>query len=606
MCGISGCLTLDDRAMEAVVLALNKLQNRGYDSAGICSSIDGKFIFKKSVSNDKHNAVQEINNDPLSNVNCKYAIGHTRWATHGPKTEENAHPHFDSNNRFSIVHNGIIENYIEIKEFLMSKGINDFYGQTDTEVVAKYIGYAVEQGRIITDVAKDLKGSWAILVLDNEHSNKIWYMVNGSPLIIGWNADKTKAMFVSEFIGFDSDINEYAVLENGDYGSITLDKTVELESTKLYTLNVLHDIDANFDPAPYAHWTLKEINDQPSAITDLLLDRLVDNQLMFPEIDSLGDSIKQVEHFIFLACGTSYHAAQIGARYFRRFGLNATINVIDGADFEAIDLPSNRKSALVLLSQSGETKDLYRALEIGKEQNVLSIGLINVENSLIAREVDCCLYLKAKREHAVASTKSFTNQVLMLIMLAIYISPNIDSEIRKEYIDSIANLPNDYYNIINQSSLHVNNLVEYYNNQQSSFILGKHALEWVAKEGSLKVKEISYIHCEGFSAAALKHGPFALLSKNTPVILLIEDDEYYPKLVNAAAEVKSRHASVMCITNKPVDKSIVDYQMYFETKSKLWTLMSVVPLQFLAYYLALNRGNNPDYPRNLAKVVTVE
>lgn len=232
--------------------------------------------------------------------------------------------------------------------------------------------------------------------------------------------------------------------------------------------------------------------------------------------------------------------------------------------------------------------------------------MINVENSLIAREVDIVLYLKAGREHAVASTKSFTNQVVMLLLLAMWMNPSISEELKIKYKTAISHLCDDFRRIIDKSMKEIPKMISIFENQNDCFILGKQINEWIAKEGSLKIKEISYIHCEGFSAAALKHGPFALLTNNVPVVLLANDDRFYSKIDNVKSEVKSRYANVIYITNKPIKDEMIDFVFYFKTDSVLFPLLSIVPLQVLAYYLALEKGNNPDYPRNLAKVVTVE
>jgi glucosamine--fructose-6-phosphate aminotransferase (isomerizing) len=615
MCGISGCLNKNKKAMVAVVQALNKLQNRGYDSAGICTIINNKLVIKKNISEPGRNAVENINIDPLASISTDIAIGHTRWATHGAKTIENAHPHHDDNMRFSLVHNGIVENYLELKETLIDNGYC-FYGQTDSEIIVKYIDWLVRQGHTtyqsIQTLSGIMKGSWAILLLDVSKSDKIFFMKNGSPLIIGLNNESQKMMFVSELIGFDSDIDKYFVVADNEYGYIAINNDgCEIVSTKSYETVEIKDIISETTPAPYEHWTLKEINDQPNAISALVTERIkyinnAQQELFFPELDSHSEYLAKAEHLIFLACGTSYHAAQLGTKFFKEFRTNVTIEVIDGADFEEIDILQHKKTVMILLSQSGETKDLYRALEIGKKHQIKTIGIINVENSLIAREVDCCLYLRAGREHAVASTKSFTNQVVMLLLFAIWMNPALDSNIKIKYINAVEKLAVEFYEIIKKSIIEIPKILHYFDNQTDCFILGKHSGEWIAKEGSLKIKEISYIHSEGFSAAALKHGPFALLTNGIPIILLANNDKFYSKIENITAEVKSRAANVIYITNKMTKSENIDYVFYFGTDSVLFPLISIVPLQILAYYLALDRKNHPDYPRNLAKVVTVE
>lgn len=626
MCGISGCITFDENAMVSVINALNKLQNRGYDSAGVATIDLGKIIIEKYVSGENENAMKNLNDSKISKMYCNIALGHTRWATHGGKTLENAHPHSNQDGKICLVHNGIIENYHELKKILLDNSY-EFYGETDSEIVAKYYDFLCKKNQANIEILnKSMKGSWAILILNSNFPDKIYYLKNGSPLLIGRNDDSTKFMFASELIGFDKDITQYASIIDGDHGSVSVNG---VNSHLGLHWSPVPKMDVETSPTPHLHWTIKEIYDQSNAINDLLATRFVKRMtnyhISFPELDSLKTLLKNNTkhlHFIFLACGTSYHAAQIGAKVFKELGIKATMEIIDGADFEDTDIPDDSvKTILILLSQSGETKDLYRGLCIGKEHQITTIGIINVENSLIAREVDYCLYLKAGREHAVASTKSFTNQVLMLTLLALWLDNHRKNkptpeeieiygekhiELRKRYFDSIKNLNRDFIAITNQSIQEVPTFIDLFKGQDNCFLLGKQESEWIAKEGSLKIKEISYIHSEGYSTAALKHGPFALLHKNMPVIFIANNDRFYSKTENVTQEVQSRLASVIYITNKVPNISNLDKVFYFESDSILFPLLSIVPLQVLAYLLALNRGNNPDYPRHLAKVVTVE
>ena len=575
MCGIVGCLNLQGKAMTSVVSALNKLQNRGYDSAGICTVNDRTLVHTKDISTDNRTAMDTINKSELIHNESRIAVGHTRWATHGAKTIENCHPHFDSENRYALVHNGIIENYQEIKEM-----ISDCYGQTDSEVVVKYFSRGGFQ------IFDDLKGSWAILILDANSPNHITVAKNGSPLLMGLNDSNNKLMLVSEMSGFDADINRYAVIPDNTVTKIEiLDDMIVFPNYPLSSVNNTHTLSS---PEPYPYWILKEIYDQPDVISNVLT-------TTFEEIDINPD------HVILLACGTSYHAAQVGALWMRKLGARFTTQVIDGADFEAHDLIENRNNLLILISQSGETRDLYRALQIGKEHNVRSIGIVNVENSLIARDVDRCLYLKAGCEHAVASTKSFTAQVTMLLMLSMHLTGNRDEML----IKAINTLSSDIDKAID-SCENIEEIVNHFDDQTDCFILGKHVGEWIAKEGALKVKEISYVHAEGYSASALKHGPFALLTHKVPVIVMCSRNQYYPKMISTLNEIKSRHSTVIVITNTDIPSDICDYVLKLDVDSTLFDIISVIPLQLLAYHLALRRGHNPDYPRNLAKVVTVE
>ena len=600
MCGITASITQDDTSLISVIAALNKLQNRGYDSAGICLIKNNVLITQKFISKPGQNAMEFMNAHPIRDMKCNLSVGHTRWATHGARTLENTHPHTDDEGRFAMVHNGIIENYLELRQALIKDGYS-FYGQTDTEIVVKYLSYLAKNNRDYSELSTIIKGSWAILFVDIMTPDKIYFMKNSSPLIFGYNSTKSKMMFVSELIGFDSDIETYHVLRDKDYGYVSLD---EFQSTTPYQSIEVGRAIAEDLMYPYKHWTLKEINDQPKSISNLIFSRVsADHHIYFPELDAIKDELSKVQHLIFLACGTSYHAAQIGAKFFKEFRSEATVEVIDGADFDESDIPPKKKSLLVLLSQSGETRDLYGALVLGTKHKLLTIGIINVENSLIAREVDVCLYLKAGREYAVASTKSFTNQVLMMLLLAIWMNPSPNLNV---YLDAIDTLPTEFERMIRLSEEHIPPIMEFFEKQNDCFILGRQISEWVAKEGSLKIKEISYIHSEGYSTASLKHGPFALIVNHIPIILLAHNDKFYPKVENAIAEVKSRESKVILITNKIPATTDIDHVIYFETNSILFPLLCIVPLQLLAYHLSLQRGNHPDYPRNLAKVVTVE
>ncbi len=599
MCGITGCISVSKISTNCVIKSLNRLQNRGYDSTGISVILNNQIITKKYISDSNKPASHFLNSDSeLNSLKSAIAIGHTRWATHGKISIQNAHPHNSKN--ISVIHNGIIENHAELKLFLSNLSY-DFHSETDSEVVANYLAYMSEANIDFSNLNNILKGSWSVLFINQTEPDRIYFMKNGSPLLIGYTQTKNKIMAVSETTGFDSDIVKYYPLDDGEFGYISVGKISSINNYPEYDFSYTHT-----DHNSYPHWTIKEILDQPVAIDNLLQNRLdIEKKIIsFPELDLIQDDLSKAEHLIFLGCGTSLHAAKFGSYYFQEFGSDKTIDIIDGSDFEIMMIPPNRKTILILLSQSGETKDLCRALDIGKKLRMISIGIVNVENSLLAREVTTCLYLKAGKENAVASTKCFTNQVVMLLILALWMGPNSDK--RNTYITDLAKLSADYAQIIRKSLAECVPMIKFFKNVSSCFILGKHQAEVTANEAALKIKEISYIHAEGFGTSSLKHGPFALLTKQTPVIMIVPEDNFQEKNHNAAHEIKSRSAKIIYVTNTSMPANIIDYALHYETDSVLFPLMAVVPLQILAYELSLDRGINPDYPRNLAKVVTVE
>ena len=385
-------------------------------------------------------------------------------------------------------------------------------------------------------------------------------------------------------------------------------KKITINTTKKYELQ--DALSQNFDltPDPYDHWTLKEISEQfDSSLRAISLGgRLLDdNKVRLGGLEENREVLKRIDNLIFLACGTSYFAALCGVNYFKDLCDFNTMHVLDGAEFTEKDIPKYGNTALVMLSQSGETKDLHRCIKIGKDNDLFMIGVINVVDSMIARECNCGCYLNAGREVGVASTKSFTNQVIILSMMAVWFSQihNKNGNKRKDFISGLRNLPYDIKKTIDKSLEQRDMLVKLLN-KPSLFVLGKGKSEAIAKEGSLKIKEITYIHSEGYSGSALKHGPFALLDKNMPVILVSPDNEHYAKMNNAYEEIKSRFAPILFITDNK--KCKYDNTIIIPKNKVYADLLCVIPLQIAAYYLSIERGLNPDMPRNLAKCVTVE
>jgi len=608
MCGIAAFIGNNTNAFKEILNALYQLQNRGYDSAGISMIDNNNIITHKYASTTDKSALELLNEfESTSNI----GIGHTRWATHGAKTDINSHPHVSHDGKFSLVHNGIIENFQEIKKFLLENGIENV-SQTDTEVIVNLISYYYnEEQNILNAIEKTtqrLTGTWGIAIICIDEPNKIYCTRHGSPLLIG--IDDKMAMITSEQSGFCNQFTKYIVLNNQDICSICFNNDkITIDTKDVYTEKSALSTNNELTPFPYPHWTIKEINEQiDSSLRAISLGGrlLSNNEVKLGGLNLNKDNLKEIDNIIILGCGTSYHSGMFGIHFFKEICDFNCVQLFDGAEFTQYDIPKKGKTCLILLSQSGETKDLHRCIQIANENNLYMIGVVNVVDSLIAREVHCGCYLNAGREVAVASTKAYTSQVILLSMISTWFSQiKLTQELkRKRIIEDLRKLYLDIEKTISICEKQMDRLIPLFNNRNSCFLLGKNKGESIAREGALKIKEISYIHAEGYSTSSLKHGPFALLDEGFPVILIAPEDEYYSKSLNAYQEIKSREAEIIMITDdKDCDKDnsvIIPYNLTFRH------LLCVIPLQILAYKLSISRGLNPDMPRNLAKVVTVE
>ncbi len=609
MCGIIASIG-NDNSFFYCLCGLKQLQNRGYDSAGICSMIDNQFITTKYASTDKESALVKVESEKEKHDNAYVSIGHTRWATHGAKTDTNSHPHTSSDGLFSLVHNGIIENYAELKKMLIKNGFT-FKSQTDTEVVVNLIAYFynIHKNTVlaIQKTIEKLEGTWGLAITCINEPNKLYATRHGSPILVGHTNEL--AIVTSEQSGFCNQVKNYFILQNMDICMIEKKgNKVDVYTNETYEVKKIKEGDNVMTPAPWPHWTIKEIHEQTeSCLRAISLGgRLYSNdEVKLGGLESNKTELMMIDNIILLGCGTSYHAGMIGMNYLKDLGGFNTVQLFDGAEFGEKDIPKQGKTALVLLSQSGETKDLHRCIQIGKENDLFLIGVVNVVDSLIAREVHCGCYLNAGREVAVASTKAYTSQVIILNLMAIWFAQKKDIHHykRERYIQDLRNLHMDIKKTIEMCETKIDDVVPLFNNN-SCFLLGKGNGESIACEGALKIKEISYIHAEGYSTSSLKHGPFALLTKGFPVVLVAPDNEHYAKSENAYEEIKSRHATIIFITDKEgVEKENI---IMIKKNRSFQDFLSIIPLQILAYKLSLAHDLNPDMPRNLAKVVTVE
>ena len=620
MCGIFGIVlnTKNIKKTDICDLLINgllQLQNRGYDSAGICSIQNDQFTINKYASTNNINALDKLVSMKL-NYNADIGIGHNRWATHGMKTDINAHPHLSNDKNFVIVHNGIIENYTELKNMLIGEGFT-FYSQKDTEVIVNLLqyNYSISNNKNVFETIKktigELSGTYGLLIQSLYESDKLYCVRNGSPLLVGQNEEEV--IITSEQSGFCNRMSNYITLHNDDICIITrLQDSISVNTIYNYAKKAVTLVETSLTPHPYEHWTLKEINEQPDVILNSINNGgRIKNQyeVKLGGLERNIESLKNIQNIIILGCGTSYFAGLYGMYYFKQLCNFNTVQVYDGAEFSDIDIPKLGNTSFVLISQSGETKDLHRCIEIARNNNIVTIGIINVVDSLIAREVDCGIYCNAGKEVGVASTKAFTSQVVCLSMAAIWFSTlqGINEKKRQRFITDLHNLSYDIKLALDSSKTTIMDIAKKFGNKTNMFLLGKGSDEFIAKEGSLKIKEISYIHSEGYSASSLKHGPFALLDENFPVIIFNLDHVHRSKIINCYQEVASRGAPILIISNDiSISREVECDIMYVPENKSYASLIGIVPIQLLAYYLSINKGINPDKPKNLAKVVTVE
>ena len=616
MCGITGIISLDTfkTIQTYTIQSLSQLQNRGYDSSGV-SILQKNLEFKisKKIKKDGIDIFQEIEND-ITNVNDAYSvIGHNRWATHGGITEANAHPHMSQSKNFVLVHNGIFENYLDWKNILQEKGYL-FKSETDTEVVVNMIDYfvmnldlSIEQA--INKLYHEFQGTFAILVQYKKTPKKLYAMKKGSPLLIGKN--KTSVIATSEKSGFLNLIEEYIVLEPNDICIMEIEKDKVSFQTQNVNYNVYKTNHENYlsSPSPYPDWTKKEIFEQPETFYRVINNggrlSLSDLHIKLGGISDHRHLILKSKRVVLLGCGTSLHACQYIKTFFKKFKIFEQIECIDGSEFDMDDIENTKDTIGILVSQSGETKDLYRCLPLLKSKKILSIGIINEVDSLIAREVDCGIYCNAGKEIGVASTKAFIAQVLVMLLLFLWIAQEkkIHESTLQDILKHYTLISEQIESILKQDEK-IKDIAKMYSKSNSIFLLGKGCDEIISREGALKIKEITYIHAEAYNASALKHGPFALLDEHVPVILLCSSDQYKEKILNCYYEIKARDAPIIVVSNLELVKDTVG--IIIPENKYFGSLLNIIPLQLLAYHMSVLKNLDPDKPRNLAKVVTVE
>lgn len=611
MCGIIAFLGHTSgiiKAFEGLVI----LQNRGYDSAGICSVQDGEFTNIKHAS-DSESAISKLKTHLSKFETAQNLILHTRWATNGTVNDQNSHPHVDHTGKFSLVHNGIIENANILKRELIENGFI-FCSETDTEVIVNLIGYyyqRCESAITAIEMAIDrLEGTWGLVIQCLDNPDKIYCARHGSPLLIGFNDDY--AMIASEQSGFSRYIDQYISLENSDIVELKKNAgSIAFEMLDSYDIRPVTAEKCQLSPDPYPHWTIKEINEQyESSVRAMGMGgRIVDNnRVILGGLNSHQEELVDIDNLILLGCGTSYHAGLYTIDLYKRLAGFNTVQIFDGADFTARDIPKNGKTGLILLSQSGETRDLHRCIQIANDHNLMTIGVVNVVDSLIARDVHCGVYLNAGKEVGVASTKAFTSQVIVLSLIAVWFAQqrDINKLLRIETIKSLRSLPFDLKRAIANTETECIKIAEYFAHKESIFLLGKGPNEAVAREGALKIKELGYINANGCATSSLKHGPYALIEEGFPVVTLVPEDPLFNRNTSVSNELKSRNAWVVGISDKQLDSSVYDFIVKVPKNSLFFGVIANICLQLVAYHTAVIKGNTVDCPKNLAKTVTTD
>lgn len=694
MCGIFGIITniksnklINHNASKEnisllILNALNLLKNRGYDSCGIYMSsydLNNVFLEKFGVDSPHNDEIMTLQNSSnqsdifeimenkiksiLNPLVYDFGIGHTRWATHGGKTDSNSHPHLSNDKKIKVVHNGIVSNYADLKnKYLYNYTFNS---STDTEVIANMIQYLKQSNlestshydmeNILEQLTEMMEGTWACMILDYDNPNKIFFLKNENPLLIGQNENMT--MFTSEPSGFMNKVSKYYLLRDKTFGFVDNNANIKIYGEFKEIDLIMSSQDDIVLPSQYKHWMYKEILEQ--AHLNVLIDPIT-HLMRYNQSNVLFNFnyIKPCKYLYIIACGSSYYAGIIASNYFRYTKAFEFVNVFDGGEFtkahlEAIENPETNLLVL-LISQSGETRDLNIATTICREystnrkntlkpnyllhkndsinvfpiENTLQshqneydntnktnrdnysneikiIGIINVIGSLISRRTIDNIYTNCGRENAVASTKSCTSQILACLLLAIYKSElceKLNKDLKSKFLNDLNRLEMDITHLIqSQKQIEViaSNILD--KKKPSIFLLGKDELHGVALEGALKIKEIAYLHAEGFGVSALKHGPYALIEKDTPIIVIYKERDHFIKSI--VEEIKTRGAYVIEISPNVLDS---DNSLKLPSNKTFTGLLGVIALQLLSYYLSIKQNINPDMPKNLAKVVTVD
>ena len=610
MCGIVGYIG-DRNAIPILIEGLKRLEYRGYDSAGLGFFSDGKLNIVKNKG--KVSLLEEKMEG--NGFHSTIGIGHTRWATHGIPNETNAHPHFNKEKTLLVIHNGIIENYQPLKKILIGNGYQ-FNSETDTEVLVHLIDSFLKKGSTLFSAVRralnEVEGTYGLAVLSSNEPDKIVVARKGSPLVLGIGENEN--FVASDVSALIAHTKQVVYLEDGEIAEVYRDrfctKNIEDEEIQKEIIEVTMSIE-QIDKGGYSTFMLKEIMEQPESVMNSMRGRLVhdDGTSKLGGLESVLDRITNSKRFIICACGTSWHSGMVGEYMFEQY-LRIPTEVEYASEFRYRNPIIHPDDTIFFISQSGETADTLAAMKEAKRKGALVVGICNAVGSSMARDSDAGVYIHAGPEIGVASTKAFTAQLSVFALITLLLARKKDMSLidGQKLVEEFQTIPEKIKKIL-QLEKQIEVIAEEFKNAKNFLYLGRGYNFPVALEGALKLKEISYIHAEGYPAAEMKHGPIALVDENMPVVFIAPKDSTYDKIVSNIEEIKARKGKVIAIATEGDDDidRLADYVIKIpETIRMLMPILSVIPLQLLAYHIAMKKGLNVDQPRNLAKSVTVE
>ncbi len=608
MCGIVGYI---GKAQAAPILldGLAKLEYRGYDSAGI-SIFDGENI-QTVKTKGKIKDLRELTHNG-TDLAGTVGIGHTRWATHGEPSDANSHPHVNASETIAVVHNGIIENYLELKKRLLAKGYI-FQSETDTEVVTLLLDYYFDGDllKTLSKVMSRIEGSYALGIINKDNPDEIIAVKKDSPLIVGLSEEGN--YIASDIPAVLKHTRKIYILEDGEIVKLTRNNVTvynqDLDVVEKEVTEIQWDVSAA-EKGGYQHFMMKEIHEQPKAVRDTIFPRIKEDDVFIHELRMTDEQIKDLKKVFIIACGSAYHAGVTGKYVIEELS-RIPVEVDLASEFRYRNPILEDNTLAIIISQSGETADTLAAMREAKRHGVRTLAIVNVVGSSIAREADDVLYTWAGPEIAVATTKGYTSQLSALYLIALHFGKIREKISRSDYLEMIQELKSlpDKIEKMLQDKEKIQYLANQYIGLKDVFFLGRGIDYASALEASLKLKEISYVHSEAYAAGELKHGTISLIEDGTLVVALVTQEQLYGKIVSNIVEVKTRGAFVLAVTNednKDIEKN-TDYVFYIPKTNKNFTgLMATIPMQLFAYYVAVAKGCDVDQPRNLAKSVTVE